>query len=362
MTKRKPNQAKLILEDGSIFFGNSFGSEKSVAGEVVFNTGMVGYPESLTDPSYTGQILTLTYPLIGNYGVPSNQIINNISQNFESEKIRVTGLLVADYSHKHSHWNAEQSLSEWLIEHRVPALSGIDTRTLTQKLREEGTMLGKIVFENDEVEFEDPNQRNLVAEVSTREPQLLGKGKYRVVLVDCGCKHNIIRSFIKRKIEVLRVPWNTNLDALEYDGLFISNGPGDPKQCEETIRQLRKAIKREKPIFGICLGHQLLARAAGANTYKLKYGHRSQNQPVREIGTNKCFVTSQNHGFAVDEQTLPRDWKPLFTNLNDGTNEGMSHKSGKFFSVQFHPEATPGPVDTEFLFDKFLTKVKGRRL
>ncbi len=358
MTKRKPNQAKLILEDGSIFVGNSFGHEKSVAGEVVFNTGMVGYPESLTDPSYSGEILTLTYPLIGNYGVSSNHIINSISQNFESNKIQISGLIVADYSQKHSHWNAEKSLSDWLKEHRVPALSGIDTRSLTQKLREEGTMLGKIVFDNADIEFEDPNQRNLVSEVSTKEPQLLGKGKHRVVLIDCGCKHNIIRSLLARNVEVLRVTWNAELDSLEYDSLFISNGPGDPKQCEATIKQLRKAIKQEKPVFGICLGHQLLALAAGANTYKLKYGHRSQNQPVREVGTNKCFVTSQNHGFAVDEASLPKDWKPLFTNLNDGTNEGMLHKSGKFFSVQFHPEATPGPVDTEFLFDKFVTMVK----
>ncbi|TAK65682.1 MAG: carbamoyl-phosphate synthase (glutamine-hydrolyzing) small subunit [Bacteroidetes bacterium] len=356
--KKRLSQGTLVVEDGSVFTGTSFGYEGSISGEVVFNTGMVGYPESLTDPSYRGQILVLTYPLIGNYGVPSNIIQEGISRNFESNNIQISALIVSEYSQAYNHWNASGSLSEWLITNHIPALSGVDTRTLTQKLREKGTMLGKIIFHDEDIELADPNQRNLVSEVSAQEPRLFGKGKRRILLIDCGCKHNIIRSFLERNVEVMRVPWNARIDSFEHDGLFISNGPGDPKMCKETIAQLRKAVNRKTPIFGICLGHQLLARAVGASTYKLPYGHRGQNQPVKETTGNKCYVTSQNHSFAVDATTLPKDWKPLFVNLNDGTNEGMIHKSGSYMSVQFHPESSPGPVDTSWLFDKFIEMMK----
>jgi len=349
---------RLILEDGSVFQGVSFGFPNSVAGEVVFNTSMTGYPETLTDPSYTGQILVLTFPLIGNYGVPAEKSANNLSQLFESEGVRISGLVVSDYSNQHSHWNSGQSLSHWLNSHRIPALHNIDTRALTKKLREKGTMLGKIELSKKTIDFYDPNLDNLVEKVSVTKPVIHGSGKTKIVLMDCGCKHNIIHSLVSRKVQIIRVPWDYDLSELNFDGLVVSNGPGDPKMCRQTILQIRRTIERDIPVFGICLGHQLMALAVGANTYKLKYGHRSQNQPVIEAGTNRCLVTSQNHGFAVDNNTLPRDWHPWFINLNDGTNEGMRHSSGRFRSVQFHPEAAPGPVDAGYLFDEFLEVVR----
>ena len=348
---------RLVLEDSSFFEGYSFGHEASVSGEVVFNTGMVGYPESLTDPSYKGQIMVLTYPLIGNYGIPGNNAKEGLLDNFESDNIHVKGLIVSDYSNEHSHWNAIRSLGDWLKEHKVPGLFGIDTRELTKKLREKGTMLGKIVFEKD-IDLEDPNKRNLVDQVSVKEKRTYGKGKKKIVLIDCGVKNNIIKCLTKRGVQVIRMPWDYDFSQEEYDAIFISNGPGDPKICKQTIRNVRNALQDDKPIFGICLGNQILALAAGADTYKLKYGHRSQNQPCREVGTKRCYITSQNHGFAVDEKTLPEGWEPWFVNVNDNTNEGIRHKTKPFFSVQFHPEATPGPVDTEFLFDKFVGGIK----
>jgi len=350
-------KAKLVLEDGTEFIGYSFGSEKSVSGEVVFNTGMVGYPENMTDPSYKGQILTLTYPLIGNYGVPNNDKENDIPKFFESDNIQITALIVSEYSFNHHHWNAEKSLSDWLKEEEIPALYGIDTRMLTKILREKGTMLGKIIFEQD-ISLYDPNKDNLVDEVSIKEKKVYGNGKTKILLVDCGVKYNIIRCFLKRDCTVIRVPWDYDFSKEEYDALFISNGPGDPKMCDVTINNLKEALKEDKPIFGICLGNQLLSLAAGADTYKLKYGHRSQNQPCIQVGTERCYITTQNHGFAVDNKTLPEGWEPFFVNANDDTNEGIRHKSKPFFTVQFHPEATAGPVDTEFLFDEFLKNVK----
>ena len=356
-SSKSETTGRLILEDGSVFTGVSFGSPNSVAGEVVFNTGMTGYPETLTDPSYTGQILVLTYPLIGNYGVPTENAAHNLSQLFESEAVQISGLVVSDYSNQYSHWNSGQSLSHWLNSHHIPALYDIDTRALTKKLREKGTMLGKIEFSRKSIDFYDPNLDNLVEKVSVAKTLTHGSGKTRIVLIDCGCKHNIVNSLVSRKVQVTRVPWNYNLSKLDFDGLVVSNGPGDPKMCRQTILQIRLTIERGIPVFGICLGHQLMALAVGANTYKLKYGHRSQNQPVIEVGTNKCLVTSQNHGYAVDNNTLPRDWHPWFNNLNDGTNEGICHVSGRFRSVQFHPEAAPGPVDAGYLFDEFLEGV-----
>jgi carbamoyl-phosphate synthase small subunit len=356
----KDKTAKLVLEDGTEFIGKSFGFEGSVAGEVVFNTSMTGYPESLTDPSYAGQIMVATYPLIGNYGVPEDLRINGLSENFESERIQVTALIVSDYSAEYSHWNAKQSLGNWLSSYKIPGLFGIDTRQLTKIIREKGAMLGKIIFDNVDPGFHDPNKENLVANVSTDKIITYGTGATRILLVDCGVKYNIIRHFLKRDTTVIRVPWDYDYSKENYDGLFISNGPGNPKMCEDTISHLAGSLKQDIPVFGICLGNQLLALASGADTYKLKYGHRSHNQPVLRCGTNKGFVTSQNHGFAIDNDSLSDDWEPFFVNLNDGTNEGIRHKTRPVFSVQFHPEASSGPTDSEYLFDDFLKVVRGK--
>lgn len=353
MYQNKP--VRLILEDGQVFYGKSFGAEKTTSGEVVFNTSMVGYPESLTDPSYAGQILTLTYPIIGNYGVPANSRTNGISDFFESENIHVRALIVQDYSEDYSHWNAIKSLGDWLKEENIPGIYGIDTRMLTKILRDKGAMLGKIVFdEEQEIDFYNPDTENQVAKVSCKEIIEYKTGDKKVVLVDCGVKHNIIRYLLSKKIHLIRVPWDYDFTQMDYDGVFISNGPGNPSHCDATVEILRKAMNGNKPIFGICMGNQLLAKAAGADTYKLKYGHRSSNQPVRLVGTNTCFVTSQNHGYAIDEKLLSKDWEPYFINMNDGTNEGIKHKTKPFYSVQFHPEAASGPTDTDFFFDDFV--------
>lgn len=352
---QQSKKAILLLDNGMKFEGYSFGYEKPVSGEVVFSTSMVGYPESLTDPSYSGQILTITFPLVGNYGVPSGETNEDeLSLFFESEKIHTEGIIVSDYSFEHSHWNAKKSLSSWLKEQQVAGIYGIDTRELTKVLRENGAMKGKIVIEGeDDIEFSDPDKVNQVARVSCNEVMTYGNGSKRVVLVDCGVKHNIIRCLLKRDVTVIRVPWDYDFNTLEYDGLFISNGPGNPDHCGTTVANIQKAMESGKPIFGICMGNQLLSKAGGANTYKLKYGHRSHNQPVRMVNTNRCFITSQNHGFAVDNNTLSSDWEPLFINMNDDTNEGIKHKTMPWFSAQFHPEAASGPTDTEFLFDDF---------
>lgn len=349
---------KLTLEDGSVYRGKSFGAIKPSAGEVVFNTAMTGYPESLTDPSYRGQILCLTYPLVGNYGAPGQEEENDLYLFHESSSIHISGLIVSDYSFEYSHWNATESLHQWLEKNNIPGIYGIDTRALTKRLREKGSMLGKIETEGSDIEFYDPNKINLVSEVSIKDPKIYGKGKYRIVLVDCGVKYNIIRNFLKRDTTIIRVPWDYDYHSEDYDGLFLSNGPGDPKMCEATISMLRKALDKNIPIFGICLGNQLMALAAGADTYKLKYGHRSHNQPVQQLGTERAYITSQNHGFAVDNKTLGKDWEPLFVNVNDETNEGMKHKTKPFFSTQFHPEASGGPTDTDFLFDVFIENIR----
>jgi carbamoyl-phosphate synthase small subunit len=353
----KRKLAKLVLEDGSVFEGFSFGYEKAVNGEVVFNTGMVGYPETLTDPSYKGQILVLTYPLIGNYGVPGDKRENGLLRNFESEKIQIQGLIISDLSVDYSHWNAEKSLAQWLKVNNIPALYDIDTRMLTKKLREKGTQLGKILFSNEKIKFEDPNERNLVAEVSIDEVVEYKKGKKKVAVVDCGVKNNVIRAFLNRDITVVRYPWDCDFTKDKINGVLISNGPGDPKKCEATIENVRKAISMNIPILGICLGSQILGLAAGADTYKLKYGHRGQNQPCVEVGTKRCYITSQNHGYVVDSATLKEDWREWFFNNNDETNEGIVHISKPFFGSQFHPEASPGPDDTEFIFDMFMRTI-----
>lgn len=354
-------QAKLILKDGTIFIGKSFGADTSAAGEVVFNTSMVGYPETLSDPSYKGQILTLTYPLIGNYGVGGNcKDKDHISKRFESDKIQITGLVVSEYSEEFNHWDSKKSLSDWLIENNIPGIQGVDTRALTQKIREHGTILGKIIVEKEkEPDFYDPDLENLVDKVSIKKPKIYKKGKKRIICIDCGMKNNIIRSFLDRNISVIRVPWNFNFlkAGYKFDGIFISNGPGDPSILKELHQIINQAMKLKKPIFGICLGCQIMALATGAKTYKLKFGHRAQNQPVIDEETGHCYITSQNHGFAIDEKTLKKDWKVWLRNANDKTIEGIKHSSLPFFSCQFHPEAAPGPTDTQSFFDEFISKL-----
>ena len=356
----------LLLEDGTAFHGKSFGYEKPVAGEVVFNTAMMGYPESLTDPSYAGQMMVLTYPLVGNYGVPAFSIeANGIATFMESEKIHAEAIIVSDYSTEYSHWNAKESLADWLKREQVPGITGIDTRQLTKVLREHGVMMGKILFDDepDNIPTAQYEGVNYIAKVSCKEViryQSNQENAKKVVLVDCGVKNNIIRCLLKRGVEVIRVPWNYDFNTLEFDGLFLANGPGDPDTAVETVEHIRQFLTTEaakgkvRPCMGICMGNQLLSKAAGATIYKLKYGHRSHNQPVQQVGTQRCFITSQNHGYAVDSKTLPADWEPLFVNMNDGSNEGIRHKKYPWFSAQFHPEAASGPVDTEFLFDDFV--------
>ena len=350
----------LRLEDGTEFHGTSFGYEKPVAGEVVFNTAMMGYPESLTDPSYAGQLMTLTFPLVGNYGVPPFTFEENGLPTFmESEKIHVRAIIVSDYSREFSHWNGVETLADWLKREQVPGITGIDTRQLTKVLREHGVMMGKILFDDmpDEVPEADYAGVNFVDQVSCREVIKYNEGAdKKVVLVDCGVKANILRCLIRRGVEVIRVPWNYDFNELEFDGLFLANGPGDPETCEVTVQNIRRFLVNPvvRPCMGICMGNQLLSKAAGARIYKLKYGHRSHNQPVRKVGTETYFITSQNHGYAVDSSSLPADWEPMFVNMTDGSNEGVRHKKNPWFSAQFHPEACSGPVDTEYMFDDFV--------
>jgi carbamoyl-phosphate synthase small subunit len=363
-TRVEKGKTELVLQDGSRLIGKNFGARCSAMGEVVFNTGMVGYPEAMTDPSYRGQVLVLTYPLIGNYGVPVNReswLSENeweIPRFLESNRIQISGLVIATLSKHYSHWSALDSLDSWMQRQGIPGISDVDTRTLTKKLRNQGTMLGKIVVDDIDVAWVDPNERNLVAEVSLNRPiSYPGPGRKKIILVDFGCKDSIIRHLVSKGLDVLRVPWDYDWSEEVADGVVLSNGPGDPRMCGDALKILRKGLARDVPMLGICLGHQLLALAAGADTFKLKYGHRSQNQPCIQVGTKRCFITSQNHGFAVNEQTLPQEWRPWFFNANDGTNEGMRHRERPIFSVQFHPEANPGPTEASFVFDSFLEEI-----
>jgi carbamoyl-phosphate synthase small subunit len=340
---------KLILKDGSEIEGESFGAAKSVSGEVVFATGMVGYPEALTDPSFRGQILVLTFPLIGNYGVPKKE-------KWESSKIQVKGLIVCNYIDTPSHHESERTLREWLKDEGIPALEIKDTRELTKKLRTEGVMLGKMLCGKKEIPFEDPNEKNLVAEVSTKKIWEMGNGKKTIVVIDCGVKLNIVRRLNAHGLKVVVVPWDTDVTKLTFPFLavLISNGPGDPKKVKETIKNVKKILAKKIPTLGICLGNQILSLACGGTTYKLKFGHRSQNQPAILSSSNRCYLTTQNHGFAVKD--IPKGFKEWFSNANDNTNEGIIHKTEPFMSVQFHPESSPGPLDTDWIFDFFLKK------
>jgi len=367
-TKPSFERATFTIRDGPIYHGKSFGAKTNISGEAVFTTSLVGYPESMTDPSYRGQILVFTQPLIGNYGVPGAvRDEYGLFKYFESPNIQACGIVVADVALKYSHWTAVESLAEWCAREGVPAISGVDTRAIVTYLREQGSSLGKITigeeYDADEDEaYEDPASINLVRKVSTKAPFHVPSpnGTAHVALIDCGVKENIIRSIVARGASVTCLPYDYPIhkSAHHFDGVFISNGPGDPTHCRETSDNLRKLMDSSQiPIMGICLGHQLLAIAAGARTTKMKYGNRAHNIPALDLSTGKCHITSQNHGYAVDPATLPDDFKEYFTNLNDGSNEGMIHKTRPIFSTQFHPEAKGGPLDSSYLFDAYVERV-----
>lgn len=340
--------AELVLQSGETYGGEVDNHlAEAFFGEVVFNTGMVGYVESLTDPSYSGQILVFTYPLIGNYGVTD-------ASSWESKKIHVRGVVVSELSPHFSNHAALMSLKEWLASQHIPCLMGVDTRAVTKALRTKGVVPGAIVPKGlRPAKFEDFEQVDWVKEVSIKEPVNYGSGDKLVIAVDCGMKENILRSLTSLPMRVKRVPYNYDFTNEPFDGVFLSNGPGDPERCEETVAIVKKAMTKGKPIFGICLGTQLMALAAGAKTYKLPFGHRSHNQPCLHIPSNRSYLTSQNHGYAVDEASLPADWHVIFRNLNDQSVAGIAHRTLPFFSVQFHPEAAPGPEDTKWLFESF---------
>ena len=337
--------AKLILKDGTVFEGQSFGYEGNVAGEVVFCTATTAYPETLTDASFAGQIVVLTYPIIGSYGVPEM-----------SDKIQVRALLVTDYSKEYSHWSAKETLGSWLQREKIPALTGVDTRSLAKHIRENGVMSGRIEFDG-EATAPDYDTTAFVPEVSVKEVVELKAEKpigKKVILPDCGARRSIVNALLNRGVDIVRVPWNYDFSGIEADGLFLANGPGNPTLCGETVENIKKYMTTKKPILALCLGHQLLALAAGGTVTKLKYGHRSLGQSVRQCGTNRCFITSQNHGWAVDAQSLGKEWEPYFVNLNDGTNEGLKHTTNPWVSVQFEPEAMENAHDNEFIYDNFV--------
>jgi carbamoyl-phosphate synthase small subunit len=358
--------AALRLDDGTELRGFGFGAASAVQGEVVFNTGMTGYVEALTDPSYRGQILVLTYPLAGNYGVPAPRPLGSLEPPYESDRIQVQGLVVQNYVAAHSHHAARRSLHDWLASEGIPALTGVDTRTLTRRLRERGTMQGWLYpttmsAEQARGDSSGVDMREEVFRlVAPREVIRYPGGGRTVLLIDAGAKDNIVRSLLSRDATVVRAPWHADIAKLarDADGVLIGNGPGDPKDLAPLVRQVRTLLETyRKPIFGVCLGNQILALAAGGDTYKLPYGHRGVNQPVQDLLTRRCFITSQNHGYAVKDDSLPKDWEAWFVNLNDGTNEGIRSRQHPHFSIQFHPEASPGPQDTAFLFDDFMRLV-----
>ncbi len=368
-TFKNTKKAVLLLEDGTSFIGKGFGATAKVSGEVVFSTQMVGYPEALTDPSYKGQILTFTYPLVGNYGVPDNRVNLGLPLYFESDHIQPQGLIIHELCHEPFHWASKRTLDKWLADEGIPGIYGVDTRRLTKKLRTHGVMLGilQVCEAGEELNLEgllkkgqkiaDPNATDLVKQVSVKKPVTYNvDGKKTVVLIDCGVKYSIIRNLLKRDINVVRVPYNssaTKILSYKPDGVFISNGPGDPKKCTKTIAAIRE-LSEKTPLMGICLGAQILALALGGDTYKLKFGHRAQNQPALDLISGRCYITTQNHGYAINMDSLKKTpLEPWFVNPNDKTTEGIKHKNKPVFAVQWHPEASPGPYDTELLFDKF---------
>ena len=366
---------KLIFDDGTVLEGKGFGFSGAVFGEIVFNTGMVGYPETLTDPSYSGQILTLTYPLIGNYGVPDPSEMDKygVSKYFESEKIQIRGLVIHELSDTASHWNLSMTLDEWLYNQKIPGISGIDTRDVTKKLRNNGVMMAALVvsdepINDDEIKKQLDSVTDYVSErfmdaVSTKEKQEYGKEKKSVVVIDTGVKNAIIRNILDIGYKVIKVPWNTTTDEiLSYkpSGVIISNGPGDPQKCPETIATAKSLIEKNIPTLGICLGAQIIGLAGDAQTYKLKYGHRGQNKPCINLTNNQVYVTSQNHGYCIDPNSLGDSQFDLwFKNADDKTVEGIKHKNKKCIAVQFHPEASPGPYDCKFIFDEFKNLMEG---
>ena len=371
------NPAKLILDDGTEFHGFSFGSPRNTTGELIFNTTMVGYCELLTDPTFAGQVLTLTWPLVGNSGVPPQTEDRSVRRFFESNRIWPCGLVVSEYSPQFSHWNAVRSLGDWLKEEGVPAITGIDTRALAKRIREKGTVVGQIVVDvpgsagilpaSSQAGSLRP-QVNLTAEVSCKEiieyepsphsPLPTPHSSPSILLLDLGVKNSVIRNLTGRGAKVVRVPWNHDFTKMEYDGLVLSNGPGDPAFLGETVENVKKAIHLGRPIFGIGMGNLVLGKAAGAETFRLPFGHRTSNQPVRLCGTDRTHVTPQNHGFALDPSRLPDDWEQWFVNLNDGTCEGIRHKTKPFFAVQFHPENCGGPRNRENVYDLFFSQLK----
>jgi carbamoyl-phosphate synthase small subunit len=365
------SKAKLVLDDGAAFEGDAFGSPRAVGGEVVFNTGMAGYVETLTDPSYAGQILVLTYPLVGNYGAPEPRAGRKLAPPYESDRIQVQGLVVQHYVDDCSHHAASRTLRQWLLDEGVPAVTGVDTRTLTRRLRERGTMQGWLfpaTTRLDEARAGAASvdmQKEVFYRVAPTEPVTYGTGELTVLLIDAGAKDNLVRSLLEREVRVIRAPWHAALTPLakQSDGILIGNGPGNPKDLGLLIEQVRGLFADgTKPILGVCLGNQILALAAGGDTYKLPYGHRGVNQPVQDLLTRRCYITSQNHGYAVRDESLPPDWEPWFVNANDGTNEGIRSRVRPYASVQFHPEAHPGPEDTGFLFDDFLRLVGAMKM
>lgn len=368
------DRATFTIRGGPVLHGKSFGANTNISGEAVFSTGMVGYPESMTDPSYRGQILVFTQPLIGNYGVPSSTARDEygLLKYFESPHIQCKGIVVANAAMEYSHWTAVESLGDWCKREGVAAITDVDTREIVQYLREQGSSLARITvgeeYDADEDEaFYDPGAVNLVHKVSTKAPfhipaGVTGKNEnIHIAVLDCGVKENILRSLVSRGASVTVFPYDYPIHkyAHHFDGIFISNGPGDPTHCSNTVHHLKETMDTyEGPIFGICLGHQLLCLAAGAKTIKLKYGNRAHNIPALDLQTGLCHITSQNHGYAVATETLPDDFKQYFINLNDQSNEGMYHATRPIFSTQFHPEAKGGPLDSAFLFDKYLDYVR----
>ena len=349
-------KAYLILEDGSVYEGENVGACKEAVSEIVFNTSMTGYLEVMTDPSYAGQAVVMTYPLIGNYGI--------CHEDMESDRPWIDGLIVRELSEVASNFRNEDSIQNFLIKNNIPCICGIDTRDLTKRLREHGTMNGFITVDSSFVvekilqRIKEYSVKGVVKRTSTKETYSLpGKGK-RVVLIDFGAKKNIARQLQKRGCEVIVVPCDTKAKEilkLKPDGIMLSNGPGDPKENVDIIKEIKKLYDTDIPIFAICLGHQLMALATGANTYKLRYGHRGGNHPVKDLETGRTYISSQNHGYAVDESTLDKNiCVPAFVNVNDGTNEGLRYINKKIFTVQYHPEACPGPRDSSYLFDKFI--------